>query len=88
MSVMRTRIIQIGNSQGLRIPKLILEQLGLGEEVELEVQQEQLVIRPVRIARQGWAEQFQLMAARGDDQPLDGDMPGFTTWDDEEWEWT
>ena len=46
---MKTRLIKIGNSQGIRIPKLLLEQVGLANEVELEVQQDQIVIRPPNI---------------------------------------
>jgi hypothetical protein len=42
---MKTRIIRIGNSQGFRIPKLYLEQSGLGEEVQLEVQAGEIIIR-------------------------------------------
>ena len=87
MTTIKTRIIKIGNSQGLRIPKLILEQLSLGEEVELEVQHNQLVIRPTQSPRHNWEEQFQAMATYGDDQLLDEVHPSLTTWDEEEWEW-
>jgi antitoxin MazE len=83
---MKTRIIRIGNSQGVRIPKLYLEQSRLGEEVVLEVQSNEIVIRAAQPPRHGWAEAFKAMAARGDDQLLD---KGFshTSWDEEEWEW-
>ncbi|MEP0869684.1 AbrB/MazE/SpoVT family DNA-binding domain-containing protein [Trichocoleus desertorum AS-A10] len=69
--VVKTRIIKIGNSQGIRIPKLLIEQLHLSDEVELEVQQNQLIIRPARSTRQGWEAAFQKMAEYGDDQILD-----------------
>ena len=83
---MRTRIIRIGNSQGVRIPKLYLEQSRLGEQVLLEVQNNEIVIRSARPPRQGWAEAAKEMAARGEDELLD---QGFshTSWDEEEWEW-
>ncbi len=84
---MRTRIIKIGNSQGIRIPKAILEHAGLEGEVELEMQDGQLLIRPVERARQGWEEAFRSMAEHGDDQLLDEDSTGQTAWDEEEWEW-
>ena len=51
---MRTRVIKIGNSQGLRIPKPILEQTGIKDDVEIEVEKNQIIIRPVRHAREGW----------------------------------
>ena len=86
-TVLSARVVKIGNSRGVRIPKLVLEQLGFGEQVEIEVQAHQLVIRPVAPkARQGWEEQFREMAARGDDQLPDGDQLGASSWD-EEWEW-
>ena len=46
MSVaIRTRIVRIGNSQGIRIPKLLLEQSGIQTDVEIEVQGDHLTIR-------------------------------------------
>lgn len=86
MTIVRTRLIKIGNSQGLRIPKVVLEQLNLSDQVELEVQKNQLVVRPVLIPRSDWEEQFKAMAAEGDDQLLDEGVPGLTTWDEKEWE--
>ena len=86
MTVVRTRLIKIGNSQGLRIPKVVLEQLNLSDEVELEVQENQLVVRPVLDPRSNWEEQFKAMAAEGDDQLLDEEVPSLTTWDEKEWE--
>ena len=84
---MKTRIIKIGNSQGVRIPKLLLEQSSLGEEVELEAQQHQIVIRSAKKPRQRWAEAFKAMAENGDDRLLDGDLLGQTSWDKDEWQW-
>jgi antitoxin MazE len=86
-TAIKTRIIKIGNSQGIRIPKLLLDQLGLGPEVEIVIEQNHLVIRPLQHPRQGWEEQFRAMAAAGDDQLLDGDTAALSSWDDEEWEW-
>jgi antitoxin MazE len=85
--MVRTRIIKIGNSRGIRIPKSLLEHAGLGEEVELEAQHNQILIRPVAKPRQGWAEAFRGMAEHGDDQLLDQELTGRTRWDEEEWEW-
>jgi antitoxin MazE len=88
-TVVRTRIVRIGNSQGVRIPKLLLEQVQLteDEEVELEVQSEQIVIRPTYAARHGWESAFKAMAERGDDAMLDEEVSSTTDWDEEEWEW-
>ena len=84
---MKAKIIKIGNSQGIRIPRFFLEQTGLGDEVELEAQDGQIVIRPSTYPRQGWDEAFRAMAERGEDQLLDDDLIGQSRWDQEEWEW-
>lgn len=82
----RTRIIKIGNSQGVRIPKPLLEQSGLHGDVELEVRSGEIVIRSAEHPRQGWEERYEEMAARGDDALLDlGSTP--TDWDETEWTW-
>ena len=85
-TVVKTRIVRIGNSQGVRIPKILLDQTNLGEEVELEVEQGRIVIRASRPLREGWDKQFKLMADTGDDSLLDEDLTA-TIWDEDEWEW-
>ena len=85
--MVRTRIIKIGNSQGIRIPKPLLEQAGLRQEVELEVQDSRILIRPVESPRQNWEDKFRVMAEHGDDRLLYEDLTGLTRWDEEEWEW-
>ena len=84
---MKTRIVRIGNSRGVRIPKLLLEQTGLDDEVTIEAEGTCLTIRPGSRPRAGWDDAFRAMAASGDDTPLDGDVVHTTTWDDQEWEW-
>jgi antitoxin MazE len=84
---MKTHIIKIGNSQGVRIPKMLLEQSGLGAEVELEVQESQIIIRSITRPRQGWDEDFRAMAEQHDDHLLDPDCTGHTHWDENEWQW-
>ena len=57
---MKIDIIRIGNSKGIRLPKTILEQCGIGDEVELEVRGKEVVLRPPkRRPREGWAEAFE-----------------------------
>lgn len=86
-TIVKAHIVKIGNSQGIRIPKFLLEQTNLGEEVELELQQGQIVIRPAYRVRHGWEEAFKAMAEQNDDELLDGDDLVSTAWDEEEWEW-
>ncbi len=86
-SAVKTRIVKMGNSKGVRIPKPILEQLGLGEEVELLVRENQLVIRASKAARAGWDEHFKRMAEQGDDRLLDEEAVHLTKWDKDQWQW-
>ena len=83
----KARIVKIGNSQGIRIPKLLLDQAEIGEDVELEVQGHNLVVRPARSPRYGWDEKFAQMAKNGDDHLLDSEVISTTSWDTNEWEW-
>ena len=82
---MKTRLIRIGNSKGLRIPKPLIEQSGLRDDVEITIKGDSLVIRSAHKPREGWAEAFQEMAKHGDDALLDGEIA--TVWDDTEWGW-
>jgi antitoxin MazE len=84
---MKARLIRIGNSQGIRIPKPLLEQTGLRDQVEIEVQDDGLMIRAAGNPRAGWDEAFAAMARQGDDALLDGMELVPTRWDKEEWEW-
>ncbi|MBF0200598.1 MAG: AbrB/MazE/SpoVT family DNA-binding domain-containing protein [Desulfamplus sp.] len=83
---MRARVIKIGNSQGLRIPKPILDQTGIMDEVEIEVAKNQIIIRPIRNVREGWDAAFKKMGKKGDDELiLDENIAH--SWDQEEWQW-
>ena len=85
---MKTQIVKIGNSQGIRIPKVILEQSQIGKEVELIAEHQQIIIRPARKSRDGWEEAFKKMAKQGDDKLLDEEsLNAQSSWDEEEWEW-
>jgi len=85
MSTYRTRLIQIGNSRGIRIPKALISQADLENGVEIAKEGNALVIRSAKRPRVGWTEQFKAMAERGDDRLLDGPTP--TEWDRTEWMW-
>lgn len=84
-TAIRTRIVKIGNSQGVRIPKLLLDQSGIHAEVEIEVQGNHLTIRTASHLRAGWDEAFSMMAEQHDDVLLD--EVNATDWDQAEWEW-
>ena len=85
MNVIRSKVVKIGNSRGIRIPRTILEQAGLTDEVEMKVEGNRLVIHAARHPRQGWEERFAAMAEHGHDRLLDEISP--SQWDEEEWTW-
>jgi antitoxin MazE len=85
-TVIKTKIVRIGNSQGIRIPKMFLEQSHLKDEVELELLDNQIVIRSTSIPRHNWDIAFREMAKHGDDKLLDQDLVS-TRWDENEWQW-
>ncbi|MDQ3748321.1 MAG: AbrB/MazE/SpoVT family DNA-binding domain-containing protein [Acidobacteriota bacterium] len=85
---MRTRIVKIGNSLGVRIPKILLKQSRLAEEVEIEAFDRQIVISPARQPRDDWDAAFQAMAQNGDDKLLDAEeVHTLSSWDETEWQW-
>ncbi len=84
-STIKTKIIKIGNSQGIRIPKILLEQSGIDGEVEIQVEGDRLTIRRTSQIRSGWDQAFATMAELQDDRLLDETT--VTNWDQNEWEW-
>jgi antitoxin MazE len=81
----KARIIRIGNSRGLRLPKALIELAELSDEVELRAEPGRLIVQAVREPRVGWADAAKRMRAAGDDVLLDETTP--TRFDDEEWKW-
>ena len=81
-------LVKIGNSQGIRIPKPLIEQASLeGKELKLQVVKDGLLISPERGIRKGWKEAIeQTIAARGH-EPLDEKWLDFPLASDDELEW-
>ena len=85
---MKVNVVRIGNSRGIRIPKTILDQCRVTDAMELEVQGNQLLLRPATGPRAGWDDAFRRMHHQGDDQLLDQDHAEVaTSWDRTEWQW-
>ncbi len=81
---MKTRIVKIGNSLGIRIPKVLLEQSRLAEEVEIEAFDRQIVIRAAQQPRDDWDTAFQAMAENDDDKLLDAEASNLSGWNETE----
>lgn len=82
---MRAQLTRIGNSRGIRIPRPLIDQCGLGDSVELRVTAEGLVIAPHRPRRFGWKQAF-AKNLKSDEDLLLNDLPA-SRFDREEWEW-
>ena len=81
---MKTRLVRIGNSRGLRLAKPLIQQLGFEDEVDMRAEGGALVIRPSRVVRAGWADAAAHLAATGEGLLDEGTA---TRFDAEEWEW-
>lgn len=82
---MKTRLVRIGNSRGIRLPKPLIEEAGLTDDVEVRVRGGALVILSAVRPRSGWADAAKRMRQRGEDGLLDAPTP--TRFDREEWTW-
>ena len=83
----RSHIIKIGNSQGVRLPKNLLQNSGIEDEIYLSSENGKIIITPVLKNRINWDKAFQEMAENDDDQLLDINQSSTSTWGEQEWEW-
>jgi len=82
---MKARLVRIGNSRGVRLPRPLIEEAQLPEEVDLRVDDGTIVIAPAKQVRGGWSEAAREMHAAGEDEPLGLEVG--TRFDEEEWRW-
>ena len=83
--IVKTRIVRIGNSRGIRVPKGLLDHAQLPDEVELEAEHGRLIVRAAHGPRAGWAAAAEALHAHDDDRLLDA--PTRTRFDYEDWQW-
>jgi antitoxin MazE len=85
---MRTSVVRVGNSRGIRIPKPLLEQCAIGEEVDLSVDGRKIILKAIpgrkKRPRAGWAEALREMHAAGDDRLL---LPDAIDAEMDDWAW-
>ena len=82
---MTSRIVQIGNSRGIRLPKVLIEEAQLADEDELQAEPGRIVICRGNRPRAGWAAAARRMRERDEDRLLDPTTP--TRFDQKEWKW-
>lgn len=85
---MKTKLIRIGNSQGVRIPKPLIEEIGLSGEIEMILEDNQIILRSAEETRKNWDKAFEKMAENQEDQLLDeAETEQPSEWDETEWTW-
>jgi antitoxin MazE len=80
---MKSRLVRIGNSRGVRLPKPLIEEAGLTEEVDFRARDGAIIIARATRPRAGWADAARRMRQRNDDRLLEPPSP--TRFDEEEW---
>ena len=81
-------LVRIGNSQGIRIPKAIIEQTHLeGRELKLQIVKDGLLVSPKKKPRKGWLESIEAsIKVHGNESPDNEWLEADLTSDDElEW---
>ena len=82
---MKTKLVPIGNSRGVRIPKPMITEAGIDDEVDIQVRDGAIVITSFKNPRAGWAESARVMHERREDQLIDS--PTDTRFDRNDWKW-
>jgi antitoxin MazE len=80
---MEVSVIKIGNSKGIRLSKTLLDRYNIKDAVELIMDKEQIILKPITEPRKGWEKAFEKMAKNGDDNLLIDDV--FSDENLEEW---
>jgi antitoxin MazE len=82
---MQLYVVQIGNSKGIRIPKAILKQCQIEDQVDLEVEDGKIILEArKKTPRKGWEKAFKAMATNQDDALLIDDNIDVEM---DDWEW-
>ena len=83
-----TTLIKIGNSQGIRIPKAVIEQARLEDkQLEFKIIDDGLLIQPVKKNREGWKEQFDKALKSQESSVADQEWLDVPLVDEKDWEW-
>lgn len=83
---MKTRLVQIGNSRGVRLPAGVIKACGFDNELEMRIEDGAVVLEPVRSVREGWDQAFEAMAEACDDTTVMGEDLA-NEFDREDWTW-
>ena len=82
---MKAKLVRIGNSRGIRLPKPMIEEAGLDDEVDIRVLDRSIIIASAEAPRTGWELAAKTLSDRRGSGLLDVSTP--TRFDEEEWTW-
>ena len=80
---MEVSVIKIGNSKGIRFSKTMIEKYNIRDSVDLTLDKDRIIIKPLSNPRKGWEEAFKEMTLNSDDELLMDDV--FEDENQEEW---
>lgn len=80
---MEIPVVKIGNSKGIRLSKTLLERYKIKGSVDLIMDKDQIILKPISKPRKGWEKAFEKMAENQDDNLLIDDV--FEDENFEEW---
>jgi antitoxin MazE len=84
---MQSRIVKIGNSRGVRIPNVLLEERELAKKLRFKLKGPVSLCVQAGHAQTGWHASFKKVADAGEDTLLDGEVHVPTSSEEAEWEW-
>ncbi|MDH5721048.1 MAG: AbrB/MazE/SpoVT family DNA-binding domain-containing protein [Spirochaetia bacterium] len=82
---MKTKLVDIGNSKGVRIPKSFIEKCRLENELDIDIVEDSIVIKKSSPnVRNRWSDSFKEMNKNDDDISL---VENLSDKFDNDWEW-
>ena len=83
---MKIKLINIGNSKGLRLSKALIQQYNITEDIQLELKEDGILLKPFTKPRTGWSEQFEKSVKPIEKQEKNW-IEARNRFDKEEWTW-
>jgi len=81
-------LVKIGNSQGIRIPKPLIQQAHLeGKELDIKVVNQGLLVTPSKNPREGWKKAIEAILSSKGTEITDSDWLDAELTSDDDMEW-
>ncbi len=80
------KVIDIGNSKGIRLPQALIKNYSIEKEIKVELNEDGILLKPIKNAREGWEGQFKSALAAQSDDDKSWQEPS-NKFDEEEWQW-